>query len=52
LYEQTIGRLHRSGQQHDVWCYVLETRDTIDETIHHALHDKRSLSDLALEALK
>ena len=52
LYEQTIGRLHRSGQQHDVWCYVLETRDTIDETIRHALHDKRSLSDLALEALK
>jgi SNF2 family DNA or RNA helicase len=35
-----------------VWCYVLETRDTIDETIRHALHDKRSLSDLALEALK
>ena len=52
LYEQTIGRLHRSGQQHDVWNYVLETRDTIDETIRHALRDKRSLSDLALEALK
>ena len=52
LYEQTIGRLHRSGQRHDVWNYVLQTRETIDKTIWAALHDKRSLSDLALEALK
>ena len=52
LYEQTIGRLHRSGQRHDVWVYVLITDDTIDERILGALHDKRSLSDLAMEALK
>jgi len=52
LFEQTIGRLHRSGQRHAVWVYVLLTEDTVDEKIYVALHDKRSLSDLAMEALK
>ena len=51
LYEQTIGRLHRSGQTHDVWVYVLLTSDTVDEKIYDALHDKKSLSQLAMEAL-
>lgn len=52
LFEQTYGRLHRSGQRHEVWVYVLLTEDTIDEKIYVTLHDKRSLSDLAMEALK
>ena len=52
LYEQTIGRLHRSGQRHDVWCYVFLTDNTIDQKIWGALHDKLSLSQIALEALK
>ena len=52
LYEQTIGRLHRSGQKNAVWCYIMLTHDTIDEKIWGALHDKRTLSDIALEALK
>ena len=52
LYEQTIGRLHRSGQQHAVWCYIMLTHKTVDEKIWGALHDKRTLSDIALEALK
>lgn len=52
LYEQTVGRLHRSGQKHDVWNYVLQVPGTIDETIWTALHDKRSVSDMAQEALK
>jgi SNF2 family DNA or RNA helicase len=52
LYEQTIGRLHRSGQRHDVWCYVFLTDATVDEKIWGALHDKLSLSQIALEALK
>ena len=50
-YEQLIGRLHRSGQTHDVWVYVLLTKDTVDEKIYDALHDKKSLSQLAMEAL-
>jgi SNF2 family DNA or RNA helicase len=52
LYEQTVGRLHRSGQRHDVWCYVLLTNNTIDERIWAALHDKRAISDIAMEELK
>lgn len=52
LYEQTVGRIHRSGQQHDVWVYVLLTNNTVDEKIWAALHDKRAVSDIALEALK
>jgi SNF2 family DNA or RNA helicase len=52
LYEQTIGRLHRSGQKNAVWCYVMLTHKTVDEKIWGALHDKRTLSDIALEALK
>jgi hypothetical protein len=52
LYEQAVGRLHRSGQAHDVWCYVLLTHGTIDHKIWAALRGKRSLSDIALEALK
>ena len=51
LYEQTVGRLHRSGQKHDVWCYAILTRGTIDEKILRALRDKRSLSDVAMSEL-
>jgi len=52
LYEQTVGRLHRGGQQKDVWVYVLMTKDTVDQKVWDALHDKRSLADIALESLK
>jgi SNF2 family DNA or RNA helicase len=52
LYEQTIGRLHRSGQKHAVWCYVMLTNKTVDEKIWAALHDKRAISDIAMEELK
>tara|TARA_R110000868_G_scaffold183870_1_gene425199 strand:- start:1539 stop:1730 length:192 start_codon:yes stop_codon:yes gene_type:complete len=52
LYEQTIGRLHRSGQLHDVWVYILLADKTVDEKIYAALHDKRAISDIAMEALK
>ena len=52
LYEQTIGRLHRSGQKEAVWCYILLTNKTIDERIWAALADKRAISDIAIEELK
>ena len=52
LFEQTVGRLHRSGQRRDVWVYIMLTEKTVDEKIWAALHDKRSVSDIALEALK
>jgi SNF2 family DNA or RNA helicase len=47
-----VGRLHRSGQTRPVWCYVFITDKTIDEKIWAALHDKRALSDVAMESLK
>ena len=52
LFEQTVGRLHRSGQQRDVWAYILMAKNSVDEKIWGALHDKRAVSDIALEALK
>lgn len=52
LYEQTVGRLHRSGQTSDVWVYILMAKDSVDEKIWGALHDKRAVSDIALESLK
>jgi SNF2 family DNA or RNA helicase len=52
LYEQAVGRLHRSGQTRDVWVYVMLTEKTIDERIWAALHDKRAVSDTAIEELK
>jgi SNF2 family DNA or RNA helicase len=52
LYEQCVGRIHRSGQQKSVWVYILLTEKTIDERIWKALHNKRSISDLAMEELR
>jgi len=52
LYEQTVGRLHRSGQKHAVWVYLLLTNKTIEERILGALKDKRAISDIAMEELK
>lgn len=52
LYEQTVGRLHRSGQKHPVWVYIVLCNKTIDERIWAALYDKRAVSDIALEELK
>ncbi len=52
LYEQAVGRLHRSGQTRDVWVYVMLTEKTIDERIWAALHDKRAVSDTAIGELK
>jgi len=51
-YEQAIGRIHRSGQKREVWCYILMTEKTIDERIFSALQDKRSLSNIAIEELR
>jgi SNF2 family DNA or RNA helicase len=52
LFEQMVGRLLRSGQKHDVWCYILMTNKTVDERIWAGLNDNRALSDIAIEELK
>jgi SNF2 family DNA or RNA helicase len=51
-FEQAYGRLHRSGQRHEVRVYCLLTRKTIDEQVLSALNDKKSLSEIAIDALK
>jgi hypothetical protein len=35
-----------------VWVYILLAEKTVDEKIWGALHDKRAISDIAMEALK
>ena len=52
LYEQTVGRLHRGGQTRDVWIYIMLAEKTIDERIWAALHNKRAVSETAIEELK
>lgn len=52
LFEQTIGRLHRSGQAHDVWVYLLMTNKSIDQQIWAALKDKKSISEIAMGELR
>jgi len=51
-FEQAVGRLHRSGQRHAVRCYVMLANKTIDEVVWQSLHDKKALSEIAIEALK
>jgi SNF2 family DNA or RNA helicase len=52
LMEQGIGRLHRSGQQHDVWCYVMQANHTVEQQVLAALTAKRKVSDEAIRILK
>jgi SNF2 family DNA or RNA helicase len=52
LYEQVVGRLHRSGQRQAVWVYVIMAEKTVDEKIWAALHNKKAISDIAMEELK
>ena len=52
LYEQVVGRLHRSGQQQAVWVYTIMAEKTVDEKIWAALHNKKAISDIAMEELK
>lgn len=51
LYEQTIGRIRRSGQTHPCWVYVMLTNKTIDEKIYAALADKKKISEVAMAEL-
>jgi hypothetical protein len=52
LYEQTIGRIHRSGQKHAVQVYVIQTAGTVEVRQMNVLEGKRTLSELAQEELR
>lgn len=51
-FEQAIGRIHRQGQKHPVYVYLLITRDSVDERIFNSLEDGKKLAAIALEELK
>lgn len=52
LYIQANGRLHRQGQKNAVVINHLITKDTIDEAVLVALHDKHAGQESLLNALK
>ena len=47
-----IVRIHRGGQERDVWVYVMLMDGTVDERIWDALRQKRNVSEAAVEALR
>lgn len=49
LYEQLNARVHRSGQKHPVWVYILCAEGTIDERILGALADKKTIKEFIME---
>lgn len=53
LFQQTVKRLHRSGQVADhVFVYLLVVADTVDQRIAKVLKEKKYSQDLLLQALK
>lgn len=49
--EQRIGRIHRLGQEHDVYIYNLATIGTIEEHIVNLLHEKINMFELVIGEL-
>ncbi|WCN38883.1 DEAD/DEAH box helicase [Aneurinibacillus uraniidurans] len=49
--EQRIGRIHRLGQQRDVYIYNLATANTIEEKILHLLYEKINLFEMVIGEL-
>lgn len=51
-YQQANARLHRQGQTKPVFIHHLIVKDSIDDQVLQALHEKRTVQDVLLEALK
>lgn len=49
--EQRIGRIHRLGQEKDVYIYNLYTRGTIEEYVLHLLYEKINLFEMVVGEL-
>jgi SNF2 family DNA or RNA helicase len=52
LFEQAVARVHRGGQKREVWCYIMQTKNTLEAGIWDVLVNKKDFSELAIEALK
>jgi SNF2 family DNA or RNA helicase len=49
--EQRIGRVHRLGQENDVYIYNLCTVGTIEEHLIHLLHEKINMFEMVIGEL-
>jgi SNF2 family DNA or RNA helicase len=49
--EQRIGRIHRLGQERDVFIYNLSTKSTIEEYILYLLYEKINLFEMVIGEL-
>ena len=52
LYQQTIARLYRQGQQNTVVVHHIVTKGTIDERVLKALEKKEKTQDALIDAVK
>ena len=52
LYQQSLGRLHRQGQEHPVICHHIICENTLDEKVLRALQSKDATQKSLLDALK
>ena len=51
-YEQSLGRIHRPGQERSVAYYHLLALDTVDNDLYNALEDKQEAVGFVTERLK
>lgn len=51
-YEQSLKRMHRPGQEHKVLYVHLVCENTIDQTVYHALSERKSVVESVLAAAK
>lgn len=52
LYEQSIGRLYRNGQNESVIVHYLKMRGTIEDRVIHTLIDKQLTQQALIDAVK
>ena len=52
LYQQSLGRLHRQGQEHPVIVHHIICEDTLDDKVLRALQHKDATQKSLLDALK
>ena len=51
-YEQSLGRIHRPGQERPVLYYHLVANDTVDADLHDALENKQEAVGFVTDKLK
>jgi SNF2 family DNA or RNA helicase len=52
MYDQTIGRIARQGQEADtVWVHVLIARDTVEEDVWNALNRKQDVDRAIMQGV-